>query len=210
MPADCRCQAGFTLLELLVALTLMALLAGLLFGGLSFGTRAWERGESELQTLDEVQIARSVIRRQLSRAFPSRLEVEDGEERIAFAGSRTSVWFVGPAPVASVPGALYRLGLRTDSAADGELLGMAWGSFDRSAQILGEDGGDKTAILLKRVASVDFQFFGVEREGMEPRWVSDWQGLPHLPSLIRVRVEFEDGDRRRWPDLVVAPMVKAR
>ena len=34
--------AGFTLVELLVAMTLLGFLTVLLFGGLRFGTRAWE------------------------------------------------------------------------------------------------------------------------------------------------------------------------
>ena len=37
-----RSEAGFTLIELLVALTLLGLISVVLFGGLRFGTRAWE------------------------------------------------------------------------------------------------------------------------------------------------------------------------
>ncbi len=35
---------GFTLVELLIAMTLVAMLSVLLFGGLRFGTRAADRG----------------------------------------------------------------------------------------------------------------------------------------------------------------------
>ncbi len=37
-----RRQAGFTLVELLVAMTLLAFLSITLFGGLRFGARSWE------------------------------------------------------------------------------------------------------------------------------------------------------------------------
>ena len=41
-PADGRDAAGFTLIELLVTLTLVGLISLVLFGGLRFGTRAWD------------------------------------------------------------------------------------------------------------------------------------------------------------------------
>jgi general secretion pathway protein J len=41
-----RRAAGFTLLELLVAMALMALVALILAGGLQFATRAWHRAQA--------------------------------------------------------------------------------------------------------------------------------------------------------------------
>ena len=41
-------NAGFTLVELLVAITLLALVSAALFGGLRFGARAWESATSRI------------------------------------------------------------------------------------------------------------------------------------------------------------------
>jgi hypothetical protein len=40
---------------------------------------------------------------------------------------------------------------------------------------------------------------------LPPDCLDNWDGLLGLAQLIRVRVSFAPGDRRRWPDLVVAP-----
>src|SRR5579864_2460479 len=63
-------DAGFTLLELLISLTLLAVLSAILFGGLRFGTRAWERSEVMASETDEIAIAQNFLRRQLSDAYP--------------------------------------------------------------------------------------------------------------------------------------------
>ena len=47
-----RRSAGFTLLELTVALVLLALLSGVLFGSLSFAGRSWDGGEAKAALLD--------------------------------------------------------------------------------------------------------------------------------------------------------------
>ena len=61
-----RRSAGFTLIELMIALTLIALMVGLLFGGIRFADRTWER-------VDEVA-ARTSERRQVWRFLESRLQ----------------------------------------------------------------------------------------------------------------------------------------
>ncbi|HEX7533874.1 MAG TPA: prepilin-type N-terminal cleavage/methylation domain-containing protein [Syntrophales bacterium] len=37
---------GFTLLELLIALTITAMIVAIIFGALRIGIRAWEKGEN--------------------------------------------------------------------------------------------------------------------------------------------------------------------
>ena len=43
-------ERGFTLLELLVAITLLGLLMAALFGGLRLGTRVWETADARLDS----------------------------------------------------------------------------------------------------------------------------------------------------------------
>lgn len=65
-----RREVGFTLLELLIAITILGLLATILFGGLRFGTRVWNTGDQALERFSEVQSAYEVMRRTLTRAVP--------------------------------------------------------------------------------------------------------------------------------------------
>ena len=47
-------QGGFTLLELLIAITLLGLILVLLFGGLRLGMRSWDAGQLNVDTMNTV------------------------------------------------------------------------------------------------------------------------------------------------------------
>ena len=200
---------GFTLLELLVAMTLLALLAGLLFGGLSFGVRVWEKGDAELEKLAELQTAQGLIRRVIGRALPSDVAAGEGEDAAIFEGTADGLWLVGPAPAQSLPGGIYRLGLGGDDLQGKRRLVM-------TLRLLGADDKEPSAdedanlvVLVDDVADVTFTFFGAPDDDREPRWQDRWEGTPGVPRLVRIDVTFADGDTRVWPELIVAPMIAA-
>ena len=56
--------------------------------------------------------------------------------------------------------------------------------------------------LLRGVQGVEASYWP---HGTTPRWLPSWNQAA-LPALVRLRIVFPPGDRRRWPDMVVAPM----
>ncbi|MGF1641921.1 MAG: prepilin-type N-terminal cleavage/methylation domain-containing protein [Rhodospirillales bacterium] len=199
---------GFTLLELLVAMTLLALLAGLLFGGLGFGVRVWERGEAELDTLAELQIAHDLIRRVVGRPMLSVLADEAGEEGAIFEGTADGLRLVGPSPALALPGGIYRLGLGTDQRAGKIRLVLTWRPLVAGDDAPPPDADDNVAVLVDDIDRVRFSYFGTDDadEG-EAGWLDQWPGAAGPPRLVRIDVTFAEGDRRRWPPLIVAPLV---
>lgn len=205
---------GFTLLELLVAMTLLALLSGLLFGGLSFGVRVWEKGDAELEKLAELQIAQSLVRRVISRALSSELAEDEGQDAGTLLGTVDGLRLVGPAPAQSLPGGIYQLSLRLDEAQEKRRLVMGWRLLrprDEDSET-DEDEKDKEeniVVLVDDVAEVTFAYFGVADQDAGPEWWDRWENVPGLPQLVHIEITFNDGDTRIWPELTVAPMIAA-
>jgi general secretion pathway protein J len=71
---------------------------------------------------------------------------------------------------------------------------------------------DENLVLLRGVGALDLAYYGpLPPVGSAPSagsdWQLRWQQRATPPQLVRVHVEFDPGDRRIWPDLLVRPLV---
>lgn len=217
-----RSEAGFTLLELLVALTVLAVLMVLMFGGLRFGARVWETGDAGLRGIAEMQTAATLIRRTISQAVPTGSigTAAEGAAVPAFRGTAAALRLIGPAPSQLLPGGLYEtiLGLEDgigSEANGGRRLSVRWRPLPRGA-VPGVMAGDqdwrtKQVVLLDGIADLRLRYFGQSEDGDDaaPRWHDRWETMLALPDLVSIRIGFMPGDQRTWPEIVVAPMASA-
>ena len=80
-------SAGFTLVELLIALVLMAGMASILFGSLSLAARSWDGGEAKVLQVSDMRSAQTYLRAQIAAQYPQRLW-KAAELPLLFAGDR--------------------------------------------------------------------------------------------------------------------------
>jgi general secretion pathway protein J len=184
-------QSGFTLIELLVSMTLLGLVFVLLFGGLRFGMRAWERSTIAADTSDSVRAVQELLRGEIERTCPRRSfprRAGSASVRVAFSGSSHAFTFIGP-----MPGGNSCVPLMIGAGPDGAFQKLSF------AVRVNDPGTD----LLRRVQSIDIAYLG--RDG----WEESWSGRADLPDLIRIRLTFPRDDGRVWPELFVSPRISA-
>ena len=124
-----RHAGGFTLVELLVALTLFALMSVLMFGGLRFGLRAWESGGERIDEAAQVEVVQNLLRRALSQARRTLGSDEDRDTLSVFSGTPDTMSFVAPLPSHSGNGGLAVFLLSERQNSDGASLALAWKIF---------------------------------------------------------------------------------
>jgi general secretion pathway protein J len=189
---------GFTLVELLVALTLMALISIMLFGGMRFGMRAWETAGERAEGAAQIELVQNLLRRQLGQA---RLTPTDaGRPIAAFAGQPDRVTFIA-SPVR--PGEGDDNVVFTLAKADANRrshLDLGWSPGRPPADAPVAAGA---ARLIDNVATVELAYYGALDRSSAPGWWDEWDSAHGLPSLVRLRVTFPEGDSRRWPDLII-------
>ena len=201
-------ERGFTLLELIVSLTLMALIAVVLSGGLRFGASVWRAGDAQADRLSELQAIQGFVRRQLGRAEPVRKSARVSGREIFFSGEPDAVRFVAILPAhLGIPG-FHQLEIREAPGREGRrlMLDMRLFQTDRDGDAF--TGEPRERILLDGIAAAEFAYFGTTEKDQPPSWRNQWQGADRLPSLVRLRVRFADGDRRFWPELVVPTRIE--
>jgi general secretion pathway protein J len=205
-PADEGDEAGFTLVEVLVAVTLLSLLSMALFSSVRFGVTAWQRGTERADQIHTSMAVQEVLRRLIGEAYPLLLSDGAGNGRVDFAGTATSLDFLAPVPVALASGGRARFTLAIDR--HGDLSDLVLTSRPELA-----DGDAKTGLqrktVLATIEAADFSYFGAARSERAAQWRDHWSGEMTLPALVRVRVRFARRDPRLWPDLAIAPRITA-
>lgn len=206
--------AGFTLVELLVSLTLLGLISVLLFGGLRFGTRAWEAGDAHSQRLTEVQAVQALLRQRLSQAVrPStpQLDAIPGEVAGSFVGDEQNIRFIGLGPSQIGAGGLYIFDLAIVDDADAQRLELGWQLYrpdylERATT--GESESADRRVLIEDFERAKFSYYGADKEEGTADWRDRWDGQAGLPVLVGIEMAFPEPDPRSWPKLVVAPKLR--
>ena len=96
----CR-QRGLTLIELVIALSLVGALLVIMFSGLRVGLTAWSRGEGRAELLEHERNIEQLVARTLGGSFPYRDRAGTGSENktgLLFQGVSERLAFVTVAP----------------------------------------------------------------------------------------------------------------
>lgn len=120
-------QAGFTLLELLVAATLTAMILAMATGGLRFGARAWDRVAAQSEAALEGRALRVFLRALIEDADPIRLREGAREPRALFVGAPDAMVFAAALPGALAPPGPHLVRLAFEPDGDGAAnLTLRW------------------------------------------------------------------------------------
>lgn len=198
---------GFTLLEMLVGLTLMGVLLILVYSALSLSLRAWDTGDRKVAIAAHERIVQSFLRRELGQVFPVRWRGIP-ESKIAFEGGKQEIKFV---TALNLGASTHEGGLQwgqlylDDDSKDGvrqRSLFLRRESFDLLAKDW--DGLDKATPtrLIEGVQEIEISYLGQENETSDPKWVNEWKNPLRIPLAIKIAIKTESG--RVVPSLVVA------
>lgn len=200
-------QRGFTLVELLVGLTLLGLILMVLFGGLRFGTAVWQAGEAQADRMAELQAIQSFVHRQLSRAQPVRRLVQAGRREIQFEGEASSLRFISIMPAHLGTPGYYLIEFRERRMDGRTQLVMRRRLYQPGTGEVETIGTAEERVLLDGIAGLEISYFGAERRDDPAVWHGRWLNSAALPALVRIEITFQNGDRRIWPELTVATKI---
>ncbi|MEX0739234.1 MAG: prepilin-type N-terminal cleavage/methylation domain-containing protein [Pseudohongiella sp.] len=203
MPGSLRTsQRGFTLLEIIIALSLTAMLLTMLTAGMYGVIRDWDNNAEGLErSLDET-VAVLQLERALQGAFPHSYRDPDTQARhVFFVGERDALSWVSTVSPQRNPGlTAWRL---YDEPGEGVYLQLAPALSDNPQQRLA--AAEPRLLLANYTLEFSYLF---EDLALERRWRDSWEGeeLTALPLAVHILLR-PTGDAPRTGELnIIAPV----
>lgn len=198
---------GFTLVELLLAVTLMSLLLALAYGGFRAATQASQRGQVLLEETGKLRITHQFIRRQLNQMLPLEFPLEGDENQlpVRFAGTASRIEFVAPMPGYLGSGGPQVQRMEVVTGENGLSLWFSHALFEGfSPELLYERD---PVILLEGLEFAQFEFLGYDEMGEVGTWTTSWEDGSVLPLAVRLDVDLGEDSKVIWPVLLTGVRV---
>lgn len=198
--------SGFTLLELLIAMTILGFMMTLLFGALRLSGRSWDAGERRAGHVTHAALLQAFLWRELRLIHPFRWK-NQVDAALAFRGEADRLRFVAPIAAQAGGGGLFLLALeleRTPGKDSRRLIlkralpqpvSKDFAALEQAEQV----------VLAEEISALNLSYFGPDDKSADPQWQDRWTDRKRLPYLIRLRLKFDNG--RDGTDLVVAPLI---
>ncbi len=195
---------GFTLVELVVAMVLLAVMMLLLYAGISFALRAWDAGDTHGRRTADSRIGENFLRRELTEIFPMRWK-DATALKLAFEGENQRLRFVSSRAAGITMGGLSLVGVEVEGDARARHLVMRRAMPDDEAKDFRPLDQAERSIIIADVDNVVFGYFGSVNDFSEPQWTETWPYPGRVPQMVRMRVKTADGTT--LPDMVVRVML---
>jgi len=197
-----RRQRGFTLVEMLVALSVAALLVSLVYGSVRVGQRSAAALGVQTEEAEVMRIGWQFLHDALAQARPV-ADPDNPGDRTGFRGEPERLSFVADMPAYIGIGGPMRIGLNAMATADGYQLRLTRRRLDET-QVSASEEPREQAVLVEDLDRLAIAYFGQQARSAAPTWHSSWDSTGNLPNLIRISVK--PAGAPSWPVLIASPL----
>jgi general secretion pathway protein J len=200
-------EAGFTLLELLIAISIFAIIGAMAYGGLQSIMDQQQRTTAHAQRLADLQLAYRVMQRDLEQLVDRRIRNEFGDTVEALIGGSGFEGLEFSRAGFANPGGFVRSQIQRVAYVPDEdrLLRHSWRVLDRA-----QDTEADEEVLIENVRNFELRFL-LDQDN----WVDQWPpadsgpGAAGFPRAVEVQVEVDEVGILRWLFRVPQPPLVA-
>ena len=194
-----RRHGGFTLLEVLLATSLLAAGIALAFATLRAAAATTERGEAIVERNERMRAVSEFLRRRIGAAQGMVFELDtQGGAPKRFEGNAQGMRFVADLPDYLGRGGPHLHALRIAGGGRGMQLDVAF-HMVQSGEALPAIRPPEP--LADGLSGARFAYRTVAEDGQPLPWQDNWEQVDAMPLQVRVQIADERG---AWPDMVVS------
>ena len=208
-------QPGFTLVELMIAIALMALISLLLFASFSVGIKTWDAVERQTNKMAEQRLVWRFFKKSLNEVIDIKVRREQRNISL-FSGTKEAIEFVSPiAKRAGIGGlSIIRIGLVRQGGQQllvvnrwlyhpeviaGEVTERRWKPLSEDDRLKYKTGLKEATygehLLAKNIEELEFEYLFKKEEEWELEWTRKT-----FPLLVKIKIK-KNGDW--WEELII-------
>ena len=201
-------SSGFTLLELMISLTIVGLVLVIVFGALRIGVRAWEKGEKDVDVHQRERVVLNLVKAQIASASATEITGKEADQ-FRFDGNAESMSFISDLPIvpSNMSGMVYvkyRIE-RADRKKGYKLMvyekNLAF--IDKEKKMKDPDESEFFDLILA-AKDIRFEYLqNSENDQDPPEWQESWDPEKNKGNPIAVRVTLQQNEMA-FPLAVIA------
>lgn len=186
-------DTGFTLIELMISLTIIGVILVVIFGSFRISVRAWEHGEADIIAHQKQRVILERLAQQLSAVYAEKIDFKNEADAYFFKASQNSLEFISE--VSLIPGNNYGRVYVNYRVVTDQKGRMKLTVFEKNLVFI-HDGleeirpdEDDFRVLIDDLQHIGFQYLQMDRD--RKKWVQRWavnkkEGVP-----VAVRIEWQ-------------------
>ena len=221
-----RGRAGFTLIEMLLAICIFAVVVAVLFSSFFVGIGSWEKGEQRIEFQQRMRSVCELVFREIAATYPYYItptQLDKHTSYIAFFGEPGSLRFVSYANLHKRASGLCMLEFWVSERRGlmlGEAAALAANLEDFDAESLRSP--ERSIDICPDVTGLQFRYYDMKQEGDEKsgEWLERWDplegkgaikgaGKGSMPSMVEVIITFADPRGGTLSQRLIIPVVSS-
>lgn len=216
-PASSRKEKGFTLIETVIAMTLVAMMAVGLWSAFRISLASWKRGTESIDANQRHRSVVDLVKKQMASIYAVIAPIDlqaGGTVYPVFAGTESGVQFISLNSLRFYehPG-LTMVSYEVEQGRTG-----AYSLVEREAQYIGLEPGresffdrDTTQpfIVFQNLTGFTFEYFDPGDTDRPARWVTEWDSkeMTELPAAISLTMVSQDANGETISRHMVVPIM---
>ncbi len=199
-----RRASGFTLLEVMLATMLLALLLAGTYGAIRTAVHSMHSGEAAIDRTNRLRVAEEFMRRQISRIMPLAFGRDPSTNtNYVFEGSANSMRFVAAMPGYLSKGGPYVQTLSFAGNRHGGKQLLFTDSMLNGFDLDVKDTDTEPSILLDQIQDGRFEYRTLDEQGQLTDWSDKWEDSSVTPVMVRIEVTMLPEARVDFPTMEI-------
>ena len=197
--ADVSTTTGFTLLEVMVTMTILGLIVLTISAAFRAGLSAWERGESTRDSYQKLRTVSQLVCQQIKSSVPYKIKTQKAEgDYLGFEGDRRSLKLISALPIkARQPqGFVHAIYEFVEGGNEGGRL-VYYEQRVLNKNFFEEKPDEESGVtLLEGISSVQFEYLKAEdaEKTRSEEWLEEWSAKEEkeLPKSVRIKITLKE------------------